>query len=68
MAAPSLACVVNGRTTVAFAGKPVIEVPGETPTSPLMTLPVPFAFTADPPKIAKLCAKPSDWANAGEEP
>jgi hypothetical protein len=33
-----------------------------------MTLPVPLAFTIDPPKIAKLAAEPNDWANAGEGP
>jgi hypothetical protein len=33
-----------------------------------MTLPVPFAFTADPPKIAKYRVEPSDWANPEEGP
>jgi hypothetical protein len=60
-AGPSALCAKeNGGTTFAWAGKPVIELPGETPTSPFTKLPVPFAFTADPPKIAKLCAAPSD--------
>jgi hypothetical protein len=44
---------------LALAGNPVIEVPGETPTSPLITLPIPFAVTADPPTIAKLAAAPT---------
>ncbi|HZR82176.1 MAG TPA: hypothetical protein VFD92_13860 [Candidatus Binatia bacterium] len=46
--------------------KPVIEVPGETPTSPSMRLPVPAAVAADPPTTAKVCAAPSDWANPAD--
>lgn len=50
---------------MAFAGKPVIDVPGETPTSPSTMLPDPLALTAEPPTIAKVAADPSDWAEAG---
>jgi hypothetical protein len=46
----------------------VIDVPGDTPTSPVMTVPVPAAVTADPPTIAKLCADPSVCADAWEDP
>src|SRR6185295_17577903 len=53
-------CVANGNTTVADAGKPVMERPGETPTSPVITLPVPAAVTAVPPSTAKLSAAPSE--------
>src|ERR1043166_4745090 len=53
-------CVANGNTTVADAGKPVMERPGETPTSPVITLPKPAAVTVVPPRSAKLCAAPSD--------
>jgi len=68
MAAPSLACVVNGKSTVApVPSKAMIEAAGVTPTSPLMTLPVPLASTSGvAPKIAKLCASPSDWASVEE--
>src|ERR1043166_5444765 len=61
-AAPANAslCVANGSTTVADAGKPVMERPGETPTSPVITLPAPAAVTAVPPRTAKLSAAPSD--------
>src|ERR1043166_10247960 len=60
-------CVANGNTTVADAGKPVMERPGETPTSPVITLPKPAAVTVVPPRSAKLCAAPSDGGtvNAG---
>ena len=37
---PSFACVANGGTTVAPAGNPVIEVPGDTPTLPLTIEPL----------------------------
>src|ERR1700758_3547325 len=56
----SLLCVANGSTTVADVGKPVMERPGETPTSPVITLPAPAAVTAVPPSTAKLSAAPSD--------
>ena len=48
------------------AGKPVIFVAaaGLIPTLPLTVLPVPFAFTAWPPTIAKLSAVPAVWACA----
>ena len=49
---------------VAPAGNPVMDVPGDTPTSPVMTVPVAAAVTADPPRTAKLCAEPSDWAES----
>src|ERR1700722_3777527 len=68
IAAGSFGCVENGGTMVASAGKPVIDVPGDTPTLPSMTEPVPPAVTAEPPTMAKLCAAPSDWADAGEAP
>jgi len=63
-ASASLTCVVKGGTIVAAVPKPVSEVPGETPTSPFMTLPVPAAVALEPPKIAKLPADPTDWAVA----
>src|SRR5437763_10140962 len=53
-------CVPNGNTTVADAGKPVMDRPGETPTSPVMTLPAPAAVTAVPPSTATLSGAPSD--------
>src|ERR1043166_5494074 len=53
-------CVANGNTTVADAGKPVMDRPGETPTSPVITLPNPAAVTIVPPRSAKLSAAPSD--------
>jgi hypothetical protein len=64
-AGPSLLWVENGGVTVK---EPVIEVPGETPRSPLMIVPVPATVTAEPPKTAKLSASPSNWANTGEGP
>src|SRR6476660_2481904 len=68
IAALSLECVEKGGTTVAPAGNPVIDVPGDTPTSPVITVPVPAAVTVEPPNTAKLCAEPSDGcANAGED-
>ena len=36
------------------AGNPVIDVPGDTPTSPMMALPVEATVTDEPPRIAKL--------------
>jgi hypothetical protein len=63
MACPSLECAENGGTIVAdVPSKPVMDVPGETPTSPVMVLPVPAAVAVEPPTIAKVCAEPSDWA------
>ena len=50
--------------------KPVIEVPGLTPTSPV-TLPPAAQVTSDVPRIAKLAAEPSvdgPWADAGDGP
>jgi hypothetical protein len=58
IAGPSLLCVEKGGVTVAAAGKPVSEVPGDTPTSPLTTVPVPAAVTELPPSTAKLVAEP----------
>jgi hypothetical protein len=61
--------LLNGGSTVSFA-KPVIELPGSTPTSPLMVFMGAAKVTCDPPKIAKLCAAPSDGgaaASAGAE-
>jgi hypothetical protein len=57
-------CVENGGATL-YA--PVIEVPGETPTSPaVMEFPLPAKVTPEPPRTAKLCASPSDWASVEE--
>jgi len=54
---------VNGGAIVAdVPSNPMIEVPGETPTSPVIRLPVPAAVALEPPTIAKLSAEPSDWA------
>ena len=39
-------------------GKPVIAVPGLTPTSPTMAV-APVLVTVDAPRTAKLCAVPS---------
>src|SRR5687767_2413161 len=39
-----------------------MDVPGDTPTSPVMTVPVPPAVTVEPPTTAKLCAAPTDGA------
>src|SRR5690349_9231824 len=48
-------------------GKPAMELPGETPTLPVMTL-APVLVTVEPPRTAKLCEVPSEtWADAGEE-
>src|SRR5689334_17116271 len=47
-------------------GKPVMEVPVETPTSPAIDA-GPAAVTAWPPTIAKLPAAPSVWPHAREE-
>src|SRR5688572_18901891 len=66
MAAPSLACVANGGTVAAHAGKPVIEVPGDTPTSPVTSVCVAphAAVTLWPPTTAKLCAAPTVCASS----
>jgi len=59
MAVESLTCVEKGGATTAAVPKPVSDVPGETPTSPLMMLPVPAAVTLVPPRMAKLVAEPT---------
>jgi hypothetical protein len=58
--------VLKGGTVLACAGNPVMAVPGETPTSPLMTEPVPAAVTVVPPTMAKLLAAPTVCAHAGD--
>src|SRR5687768_116756 len=65
MAAASLACVENGGTAAAHAGKPVMDVPGATPTSPVMSVCVAphAAVTLVPPTTAKLCAAPTVCAS-----
>ena len=56
-------CVVPGRTTVPGPGglekvKPVTELPGLSPRSPLMTVGPEFV-TVEPPSTAKLAAVPN---------
>src|ERR1700736_1984732 len=46
-------------------GKPVTEVPGETPTSPMTTDPV--QVTKVPPRTTKCAAAPSDGADAAAD-
>src|SRR5580700_1026200 len=64
LAAAFLLLMVPGGVTLP-GGKPVIEVPGETPTSPSMTL-KPVLVTAEPASTAKGVALPrvmvSAWA------
>lgn len=55
MALASLECVPP--PAVHGLGKPVIEVPGLTPTAPLMVV-APVQVTAAPPRTEKLVAEP----------
>jgi hypothetical protein len=48
-------------------GNPVTDVPGETPTSPVMAL-TPVFVTVEPPRTAKVLELPRDiWPDAGED-
>src|ERR1700738_3765720 len=61
----SPACIVPPPATTP-GGKPVIAVPGLTPRLPVTTV-NPVLVTVVAPRIAKLCAEPSDgWADAAE--
>ena len=66
-AVASAACIVPDTTTP--GGKPVTELPGLTPRSPVIVL-EPVLVTVEPPRTAKPWAEPSDgfWARAGDGP
>jgi hypothetical protein len=50
--------IVDAPVKVRFAPAPVMEVPGETPTSPVTVVIGAVNVTDEPPRIAKLAAVP----------